>query len=951
MTHGKIKLKRLFQSFTCIALLVALLFSVSCASTKVSDSQSLPTDPAVLSGKLENGMSYFIQRNTEPANRVMLRLVIQAGSNMEEDDQQGVAHLLEHLAFNGSENFEPQELVSYFESIGMNFGADVNAYTSFDETVYMLEVPADDPTMLDTGMLVFHDWACGLTLSQEELDKERGVVVEEWRLRRGLNGRINDTQIPLLLKDSRYAERLPIGKMDVIQNIPRQRVVDFYEKWYRPELMSVVVVGDVEPEKIEELIQEVMGDIPASEKPIERETYSVPMQTKPVVQIMRDPEQPYQLIQILEQVKNQPITTVGDMKNTIITQIASSIFNMRLSELSQSADSPWIDAAIANQFITHNTAFHMLGLVPLNNQFDKGFNTLLEEFLRYKKFGAIQGELDRAKENILASAEQSWKNRDKINSSQLASDIVNSIVTGDTLVSVEEMYNLYQKIIPTITLEEVNGVAATWFKNLGTILFAVIPENTTNFPSQEELLTQWQNFKPSKPLEPYTEDKVEGDLMTIPGQQGTVSYEGTLPGTDILSYKLSNGATLLLNQTDFKHNEILFNAVSKGGLSLLSDKDFPSGTFAVSYNDLSGLNGFTPTDLQKKLAGKKVSLYTYIGNYNEQLSGSTTTQDLETLMQLIHLQFTAADFTDTAWANLMNNATLQAQSHGSQPNDVFSDKIIQILYGDNIRKQPLTTQLLEKVNAKTAEEAFIQRFSDAGDFTFIFTGDFNQEEVLELAATYLATLPATNSQEKAIWREPEFPKGINKAVVKKGLEEQSQVFIAFGGSLPTVEPSTAYQESEMLSMLQNLLDLRLREVVREEKGGTYNVNVSASMELYPQRSFMVEILFGCQPGREQELTDAIIDEVENLRKNLVDQSYITKLQEAYRRSKETALKTNSYWATMAGSAALRGFSTTAIADAATIPSMVTPQAMRQLAQRYLDPNNYVVVFLEPESAQ
>ena len=951
MTHGKIRLKRLFQSFTCIALLVALLFSVSCASTKVSDSQSLPTDPAVLSGKLENGMSYFIQRNTEPANRVMLRLVIQAGSNMEEDDQQGVAHLLEHLAFNGSENFEPQELVSYFESIGMNFGADVNAYTSFDETVYMLEVPADDPTMLDTGMLVFHDWACGLTLSQEELDKERGVVVEEWRLRRGLNGRINDTQIPLLLKDSRYAERLPIGKMDVIQNIPRQRVVDFYEKWYRPELMSVVVVGDVEPEKIEELIQEVMGDIPASEKPIERETYSVPMQTKPVVQIMRDPEQPYQLIQILEQVKNQPITTVGDMKNTIITQIASSIFNMRLSELSQSADSPWIDAAIANQFITHNTAFHMLGLVPLNNQFDKGFNTLLEEFLRYKKFGVIQGELDRAKENILASAEQSWKNRDKINSSQLASDIVNSIVTGDTLVSVEEMYNLYQKIIPTITLEEVNGVAATWFKNLGTILFAVIPENTTNFPSQEELLTQWQNFKPSKPLEPYTEDKVEGDLMTIPGQQGTVSYEGTLPGTDILSYKLSNGATLLLNQTDFKHNEILFNAVSKGGLSLLSDKDFPSGTFAVSYNDLSGLNGFTPTDLQKKLAGKKVSLYTYIGNYNEQLSGSTTTQDLETLMQLIHLQFTAADFTDTAWANLMNNATLQAQSHGSQPNDVFSDKIIQILYGDNIRKQPLTTQLLEKVNAKTAEEAFIQRFSDAGDFTFIFTGDFNQEEVLELAATYLATLPATNSQEKAIWREPEFPKGINKAVVKKGLEEQSQVFIAFGGSLPTVEPSTAYQESEMLSMLQNLLDLRLREVVREEKGGTYNVNVSASMELYPQRSFMVEILFGCQPGREQELTDAIIDEVENLRKNLVDQSYITKLQEAYRRSKETALKTNSYWATMAGSAALRDFSTTAIADAATIPSMVTPQAMRQLAQRYLDPNNYVVVFLEPESAQ
>ncbi|MBR5580666.1 MAG: insulinase family protein [Treponema sp.] len=951
MTNAKINLKRIFQLCTCLALLAALLFSVSCASTKVSDSQPLTSDPAVLSGTLENGMSYFIQRNTEPANRIMLRLVIRAGSNMEEDDQQGVAHLLEHLAFNGSENFEPQELVSYFESIGMNFGADVNAYTSFDETVYMLEVPADDPSMLDTGMLVFHDWACGLTLSQEELDKERGVVVEEWRLRRGLNGRINDTQIPLLLKDSRYAERLPIGKMDVIQNVPRQRVVDFYEKWYRPELMSVVVVGDVEPEKIQTLIQEVMGDIPPSEQPIHPETYSVPLQTKPVVQIMRDPEMPYQLIQILEQVESQPITTVEHMKASIITHIASSIFNMRLSEISQSADSPWIDAAIGNQFITNNTAFHQLSLLPLNNQFDKGFTTLLEEFLRYKKFGALQGELDRAKQNILASVEQTWKNRDKINSSQIASDIVNSIVTGDTLISVDEMYKVYRELIPTITLAEVNEVAATWFKNLGTILFALIPENTSNFPSQEALLSMWQNFKPAKPLVPYTEGDVEGDLMPIPSQQGSVSYEGILPGTNIMSYKLSNGTTLLLNQTDFKNNEILFNAVSQGGLSLLSDEEYPSGALAVSYNDLSGLNGFTPTDLQKKLAGKNVSLYTYIGNYNEQLTGSTTTQDLETLMQLIHLQFTAADFTDTAWANLMNNATLQAQSYGSQPSDVFSHKIIQILYGDDIRKQPLTMNFLEKVHPTTAEEAFLQRFADASDFTFIFTGDFDQIEMLELAATYLATLPATNSQEKAIWREVDFPKGINKAVVKKGLEEQSQVFIAFGGSLPTVDAAKAYQESEMLSMLQNLLDIRLREVIREEKGGSYNVNVSASMELYPQRSFMVEILFGCQPGREQELTDAIIDEVENLRKNLVDQSYLTKLQESYRRSKETALKTNSYWASMAGSAALRGIPTTAIADADTIPSLVTPQAMRQLAQRYLDPSNYVVVFLEPEATK
>lgn len=951
MTQAKSGMRKLFQSFIALSALAFLFVALSCASTKATNNQSLPADPAVLSGKLENGMSYFIQRNTEPANRIMLRLVIRAGSNMEEDDQQGVAHLLEHLAFNGSENFEPQELVDYFESIGMNFGADVNAYTSFDETVYMLEVPADDPTMLDTGMLVFHDWACGLTLSQKELDKERGVVVEEWRLRRGLNGRINDVQIPLLLKDSRYAQRLPIGKMDVIQTVPRQRVVDFYEKWYRPELMSVVVVGDVEPEKIQSLIQDVMGDIPASETPIQPETYSVPAQTKPVVQIMRDPEQPYQLVQILEQVESQPITTVGQMRDSIVTRMASSIFNMRLSEITQSADSPWIDAAIANQFITNNTAFHLLGLLPLNGQFDSGFSTLLTEFLRYKKFGAIQGELDRAQQNILASAEQTWKNRDKINSSSIASDIVSSIVTGDILISVDEMYRVYQEVVPTITLKEVNEVAATWFKNLGTILFAVIPENTTDFPTQEELLALWQDFKPAQPLEPYTEGDLDGDLMTPPSQPGTITFERTLPGTKIQEYTMSNGAKLLLNKTDFKHEEILFNAVSEGGLSLVSDKDYPSGTIAVNYNDLSGLNGFTPTDLQKKLAGKNISLHTYIGAYNEQMTGSATTQDLETLMQLIHLQFTAPDFTDTAWANVMNNANLQAQGHGSQPEDLFYDAIVEEVYGDNIRKSSLTPSFVKKLNQKTAQEIFLQRFGDAADFTFIFTGDFDTEKTLELAATYLASLPATNSTEKSIWREPAFPKGINTALVRKGLEDQSQVFIAFGGNLPDVDAAAAYQESEMLSMLQNLLDIRLREVIREEKGGTYNVSVGASMELYPKRNFIVEILFGCQPGREQELTDAIIEEVENLRTNLVDESYLTKLKESYRRSKETALKTNSYWARMAGSATLRGFPTTTIADASTIPSLVTPQAMRQLAQTYLDPKNYVVIFLEPEAVK
>lgn len=931
-----------------VTLIAAGLTVTSCASSKAGN-QELTRDPAIVSGTLDNGMSYFIQRNTEPANRIMLRLVIRAGSNMEEDDQQGVAHLLEHLAFNGSENFAPNELIDYFETIGMNFGADVNAYTSFDETVYMLEVPADDPTMLDTGLLVLHDWACGLNLDQDQLDKERGVVVEEWRLGRGLNGRINDAQIPFLLKDSRYAQRLPIGKMDVIQNVSRQRVVDFYEKWYRPELMSVVVVGDMEPDRIETLIQEVMGDIPASDASLVPETYTVQPQTEPALLVLRDPEQTYQLVQIMEQVETQPVTTVAQLRESIVTRMASSILNLRFSELSQSADAPWLDAAIANQHITHTTAFHLLGLIPRNGEFQQGFTTMMEEFLRFKEFGVLQSEVDRTRKNLMTAMEQTWKNRDKINSSSIASDIVSSITTGDTVISIDEMYRLYQEILPTITLQEVNQVAAHWFKGLGTLLFAVVPQNAQDFPTDQELFAEWQNFTPAQPLEPYTEENLDGSLMEEPSPEGSVTAEGTLPGTDIKSYRLSNGAKLLLNKTDFKHNQVLFMAVSNGGLSLVSDKEYPSGTMATAYNDLSGLNGFTPPQLQKMLAGKNVSLYTYLGDYSEQLSGEASTNDLETLMQLIYLQFTAPDFTDAAWTNLMKSVNQQAQGHGSTPDDVFVDEINRVLYGNTIRKAPLTPEYVEKLDRKQAEQVFRQRFADAADFTFIFTGDFDPKTVLELAATYLATLPATNSQEQPIWREPDFPTGIKRSTVHKGLEEQSQVFIAFGGQLPAVDAATAYQDSELLSMLQNLLDIKLREVVREDKSGTYGVSVNASMTLVPQRQFSVEIWFGCQPGREQELTDTILEEIERLRTELVGDSYVTKLQESYRRSKETALKNNSYWARMVGSAALRGFPTTTIADTETIPSLVTPERLRQLAQTYLDPANYVVVFLEPEN--
>ena len=389
--------KRLLKNVLIVFL--ALICFSSCE-------HRLKSNPAIKNGTLENGMTYYVLRNAEPENRIMLRLVVRAGSNMEEEDQRGVAHLVEHMAFNGSEHFEENALVSYFESIGMNFGPEVNAYTSFDETVYMLEVPADDPEMLKTGMLVLRDWACAISFDQVQLDKERGVVTEEWRLGRGLNGRITDTMVPLLLKDSRYAERLPIGSMDVVQNVSRERVVDFYKTWYRPELMSVVLVGDADEKVLEKAIKDAMSDIPASEKRIERPEYSIPSHSQKSIEILRDKEQPYPLVEILEPLVLDKCLTESDFRYQLIIDFAQDILNQRLSDITATASSPWLDAACFTDSFAQNVSFKALAFVPKQDMFDASLKLLLDEYDRLCVHGITSEELELEKQSVLSSIKQ-----------------------------------------------------------------------------------------------------------------------------------------------------------------------------------------------------------------------------------------------------------------------------------------------------------------------------------------------------------------------------------------------------------------------------------------------------------------------------------------------------------------------------------------------------------------
>lgn len=933
--------------FATVCLLFTAIFLVSCVSTN-SGNSALTMDKSIVRGTLDNGLTYLIQENDEPENRVFMRLVVKAGSNMEEDDQQGVAHLVEHMAFNGSEHFAENQLVDYFESIGMQFGPEVNAYTSFDETVYMIEVPADDPEALSTGLTILRDWACGLTFDEKELDKERGVVVEEWRLGRGLTGRLTDVQIPLLLKDSRYAQRLPIGKMDVINTVPRQRVVDFYETWYRPELMTVVIVGDAESEYLTEEILKALSDIPASQEKQESPVFDVPLQTTPDVLVFADPEQPYPIFQIMDQKFATPVLTKSDLHAELVDTILTQAFYLRLMEISQSANSPWVDAAALSQNLVKNVDLHTLAFIP--KDFETGLDALLTELIRLQRFGVTESELATIKADLIAGAQQLWEGRNNRHSTTLADELVYSALDNVPVISPEDTYALYKEIIPSITKSEINVAAKNWFTDKGTLFIAAIPENVKDeYPSKDKILSLWQNFEPSQPVEPYAEKDLSIDLMEIPQKRGTVIAQESLPGTDIQVYTLANGAQIIPYETDFKANETVFKAISKGGLSLVSDKDYPSGTIALDYLNYSGLNGFSPTELQQKLSGKLVSVSPYINDYSEGLDGSTVQQDLETAMQLINLHFSAPYFTDDAWLNLMNLAQTKAQGHYSQPQNVFADKITEVLYSNDIRKSALTPDYVKQFDQATAQTIYTERFASPSDFIFVFVGDFETEELLDLAELYIGSLPASDIREEGVWQEPDFPRGVNNASVQKGLEDQSSVFMAFGGTQSQVGPEEAYTDNLMISALQQVLDIRLREVIREDKSGSYGIGVSAGMSYQPEQEFYTYIQFGCEPGRENELSEEVINQIEILQKEGIADSYITKVSETYKRSMETALKTNSFWLSTITQAAFYGIPVSYMTDTESLPKMLSPETIQETARKYLNTDNYVKVYLQPEA--
>ncbi len=903
----------------------------------------LPLDPTVRSGQLDNGFRYFLRRNTRPRERAQMWLVVNAGSVLEDDDQQGLAHFVEHMAFNGTRRFAKQELVDYLESIGMRFGPDLNAYTSFDETVYMLQLPTADDEVLGRAFDILEDWAGGLTLEGEEIDKERGVVMEEWRLKRGAGARLFDRQYPILLAGSKYAERLPIGQTEVLEHAPYEALRRFYRDWYRPELMALVAVGDFDVDRIERLARDHFSNLSNPADPRPRVQVPVPLDGERRISIESDPEATQTSLTIYHKQPRHGDDTLGSYRQDLVETLYSWIVNARLGEVAQQADPPFIGAGQGSsdfgrsiQFVTSSVTVEQGGVL-------RGLEALLTEGQRVARYGLSAGELERAKKDLLRSFEQAAQEHDKLDSRSLAQEYVQYFLVGEPSPGIAFELALARRFVAEITLEEVEAVHADFAKGSEVILLSGPSEQIAALPAEEELLAVFDAVQ-DKPIEPYVDRVLDQPLLATPPSPGKIVAESRIEELELTEWTLSNGVRVLLRPTDFQNDQVVLTGYSPGGHSLAADTDYASALFATTVLGEGGLGEFDQIELGKALTGKVATVRPYIQELEEGVTGFASPEDLETLFQLLYLTFTQPRRDPSAFQSFIQRASAMIANRSANPEVVFGDKLGEVLTQGHPRRRPLSPELLAEVDLDRALAVYQDRFADAGDFTFILVGNLDLNKIRPLVETYLGALPATGREES--WRDVgvEAPNEVVEFEVRKGLEPKSQVNLVYAG-----EAEFNRENLHALSTFAQVFNNRLREVLREDLSGTYGVSVSASLIPEPRQRYALAIAFGCAPEKVEMLTQRVFAEIARARDQGLDAKYLQKVEEAQLRSRETNLRQNGFWAALLKNYDTAGFDKRLILQFQPLVDGFTNEDVQATARRYLDPERYVLGVLYPEN--
>ncbi len=906
---------------------------------------TIPVDDRVTMGTLDNGIKYYIQKNQKPENRAELRLAVNAGSILEDEDQLGLAHFVEHMAFNGTENFEKSELVDYLESVGTRFGPDLNAYTSFDETVYMLQVRTDSTELFDKGMLIIKDWASGITFDHEEIDKERGVVESEWRTRLSPDQRMQNETFPVMYHNSRYAERLPIGDPDIINNADYETVKRFYKDWYRPDLMAVVVVGDVDVADVEGQIKTLFGSIAEHPNPRDRETYDVPMHDETLVKVVSDAEASFTNVSLMykhDQVKTE---SMEDMRSSVVRRAYNGMLNARLSELTKSADPPFIYSYTGySRDVGDIDSYSSFAMAP-EGKAEAALEALMTENKRVLDHGFTASELERQKADMMESAERAVKEMDKTDSGRLAMRYVYHYLDENPIPSPTASLDMMEKFLPTIMVSEINALSDDFIKDDSRVVIISGPLKEET-PLPEEAAVRALVDKVSKmEVEAYEDDVATTPFFAEELVEKEIVETEMYDAPEIKYLKLENGVQVYLKKTDFKNDEVLMGATSDGGTSLYSDEDYQNGSNATQISTESGIATFTSTQLEKMMAGKNVRVSPYIGSLSEGMSGSASPDDMEIMFQMIYLYFNNPRFDEEAFNSYVNKQKGIYKNLMSNPQYFFSDYVMKKKYNNHPRMGWPSEESLDELTLTDAKRIYHERFADASDFVFSFVGNYDEAQMEGFIKKYLGNLPAIDRDEE--WKDLgiKVQDGVMKDRFKMGKAPKTNVQMYFHGPFEYT-PENSYQMSSMLAYMR----IKLREALREDKGGVYGVRLFGGGSKKPREQYSITISFNSDPDK----TDELIEEAKKVIQQAVDAAPsdldMTKVKETQKQGRVKNLKENRFWQgqIMRRQEDGKDFDKILMDSYESKVDGLTAEQIRAAAASYFNYDRYMEFVMEPE---
>ena len=885
-----IKKSRLYST-----LLFALLFQ-----TFLGQSAILPTDSAVRIGTLSNGLTYYLRCNNYPEGQANFYIAQKVGSIQENDDQRGLAHFLEHMCFNGTTHFPNDRIIKYLETIGVKFGTNLNAYTSFDQTVYNIDnVPMKANGALDSCLMILYDWSNGLTLDPTEIDKERAVIHEEWRSRRSAMMRMYDDALPVLLKDSKYAYRMPIGIMSVVDNFPYQTLRDYYHKWYRPDLQGVIVVGDINLNEVEQKIIKLFGAIPAPKNPAKRIDYEVPDNAEPLISVTKDKEQ--KQLQTMISFKHDIVpdaqkNTEEYYRNYLIRYFAESIINNRFSDLLYQENPPFLAAksSYGNYLVAKTKDAFTTTFASTTENFSEGFNAVLTELERVFRHGITQSEFDRLLLDYNNRIENFYKERNKVTSKSYTQDYINNFLNSSPILNRQQDYDITKRILPTIRIQDINNCFVDWLSDTTNISIAAFCPEDNNLPTAESIRSQFINRKQIE-VEPYTDNSPTGKLVDdkLFTRISRVKKEqkGKFGST---VWTLSNGARIILKPTDLKENQIRLTVISPGGTSLYDDSEIKNLELMSSVATLGGYGDYNKIQLRKLLSGKSTNVVPTVATLREGIVGYTTPKDFETMMQLVYLQFTSPRKDSIAYNSFMNRYRTQLEGKEKDPSSDLSDTLLVAMYDRHPRAISLKPDDLNKIDYDRSMKIFKERFSDVSDFTFYLVGDFKPDSIKPIIEKYIGALPASHSKEKYVDRKKYIRKGNYENNFTRKMETPKSTVVAI---LHATEKANLKNEIEM-DMLTQILRMIYTEEIREKEGGTYGVSVKGAVVRIPKQLVNIQISFATNPERRDHLTKLVLDLYRNFTEKGPSPEMVDKVRQYMLKKHKEELIDNSYWMDM-----------------------------------------------------